>query len=73
MLLHVIAIMQRNGCNRELQQMINNGIRKGIYIANKDRILSGLRNVQDILRRNFEDKFARHEDMRPVSNLLGRI
>ena len=68
-----IVIMQKDDYNQKLQQMIDEGIRNGIYTPTEDNTLNDLRKFQDFLRRNFKDKFARYEDMRPVSNQPGRI
>ena len=68
-----IVIMQKDDYNKKLQHMIDEGIRKGIYIPTEDNTLNDLRKFQDFLQRNFKDKFARYEDMRPVPNQPGRI
>ena len=60
-----IVIVQKD---YRLQQMIDEGIRNGIYTPTEDNTLNDLRKFQDFLRRNFKDKFARYEDMRPVTN-----
>ena len=65
--------MQKDDYNHKLQQMIDEGIKNGIYTPTEDNTLNDLRKFQDFLRRNFKDKFARYEDMRPVSNQPGRI
>ena len=62
-----IVIMQKGDYNHKLQQMIDVGIKNGICTT-EDNTLNDLRKFQDFLRRNFKDKFARYEDMRPVSN-----
>ena len=53
--------------------MIDEGIKKGIYAPTEDNTLNDLRKFQEFLRRNFQDKFARYEDMRPVSDQPGCI
>ena len=68
-----IVIMQKDDYNHKLQQMIDEGIKNGIYNPTEDNTLNDLRNFQGFLRRNFKDKFTRYEDMRPVSNQPGRI
>ena len=68
-----IVIMQKDDYNHKLQQMIDEGIKNGIYTRTEDNTLNYLRKFQDFLWRNFKDKFARYEDMRPVSNQPGRI
>ena len=65
--------MQKDDYNQKLQHMIDEGIRNGIYTPTEDNALNDLRKFQDFLRRNSKDKFARYEDMRPVSNQPGRI
>ena len=67
------VIMEKDDYNQKLQQMIDEGIRNGIYTLTEDNNLNDLRKSQDFLRRNFKDKFARYEDMKPVSNQPGRI
>ena len=68
-----IVIMQKDCYNQKLKQMVDKGIRNGIYTPTEDNTLDDLRKFQDFLRRNFKDKFARYEDMRPVANQPGRI
>ena len=68
-----MVIMQKDYYNHKLQQMIDERIKNGIYTPTEDNTLTDLRKFQDFLRRNFKDKFARYEDMRPVSNQPGRI
>ena len=53
--------------------MIDEGIKNGIYTPTEDNTLNDLRKFQDLLRRNFKDKFTIYEDMIPVSNQAGRI
>ena len=53
--------------------MIDEGIKNGIYTPAEDNTLNDLRKFQDLLRRNFKDKFTRYEDMIPVSNQPRRI
>ena len=65
--------MQKDDYNHKLQQMIDERIKNGIYTPTEDNTLNDLGMFQDFLRRNFKDKFARYEDMRPVSNQPGRI
>ena len=68
-----IVIMQKDDYDHKLQQMIDEGIKNGIYTPTEDNTLNDLRKLQDFLKRNFKNKFARYEDMRPVSNQPGRI
>ena len=68
-----IVIMQKDDYNHKLQQMIDEGIKNGIYAPTEENTLNDLGKFLDFLRRNFKDKFARYEDMRPVSNQPGRI
>ena len=68
-----IVIMQKDDYNHKLQQMIDEGIKNGIYTPTEDNTLNDLRKFQVFLRRNFKEKFARYEDMRPVSNQPGSI
>ena len=65
--------MQEDDYNKKLQQIIDEGIKNGIYTPTEDNTLNDLRKFQDFLQRNFKDKFARYEDMRPVSNQPGCI
>ena len=68
-----VVIMQRDDYDMKLQNLIDGGIRQGIYYATVDTTLSDLKKFQDILRRNFNGKYNRYEDMRPVSNQPGKI
>ena len=65
--------MQKGDYNHKLQQMIDQAIKNGIYTPTEDNTLNDLRKFQGFLRRNFKDKFARYEDMRPLTNQPGRI
>ena len=53
--------------------MTDEGIKHDIYTPTEDKTLNDLRKFQDFLRKNFKDKFARYQDMRPMSNQSGRI
>ena len=53
--------------------MIDEGIKNGIFTPTEDNTLNDLRKFQDLLQRNFKDKFTIYEDMIPVSNQPGRI
>ena len=52
--------MQKDDYNQKLQQTIDVGIKNGIYTPTEDNTLNDFKK--------FKDKFARCEDMRPVSN-----
>ena len=65
--------MQKDDYNDKIQQMIDEGIKNGIYTHTEDNTLNNLRKFQDFLRRNFKDKFVRYEDMRHMSNQPGHI
>ena len=70
-----IVIMKNDdyNYNHKLQQIIDERIKNGIHTLAEDNTLNGLRKFQDFLRRKFQDKFPRYEDMRPVSNQPERI
>ena len=63
--------MQKYDYNHKLQEMIDERFKNGIYAATEDNNLNDLGKFQNFLRRNFEDTFARYEDMRSVSNQPG--
>ena len=65
--------MQRKDYDVRLKNMIDDGIRQGIYSPTVDATLSDLKKFQDFLRRNFKGKYDRYEDMRPRSNQFGKI
>ena len=44
-----IVIMQKDDYNQKLQQMIDEGIRNGIYTPTEDNTLNDLRKFQDFL------------------------
>ena len=60
--------MKKEDYYKKLQEMIDDGIAKGIYTPTKDTTLSDLNNFQSFLRRNFKDKYAKYEEMRPMSS-----
>ena len=68
-----VVIMQRGDKDIKLQNMIDDGIRQGIYSPLVDTNLSDLKKFQDFLCRNFNGKLDRYEDMRPISNQPGKI
>ena len=65
--------MQREDYDMKLQNMIDDGIRQGIYSPTVDTTLSNLKKFQDFLHRNFKGKCNRYEAMRPISNLPVKI
>ena len=67
------VIIQREGYDMKLQNMINDGISQGIYASTVDTTLSDLKKFQDFLRRSFKGKYDRYEYMRPISNQNGKI
>ena len=68
-----VVIMRRGDKDIKLQNMIDDGIRQGIYPPLVDTNLSDLKKFQDFLCRNFNGKLDRYEDMRPISNQPGKI
>ena len=68
-----VAIMTREEYNKKLEAMLNDGIRKGIYVPTEDTTLRDLKLLQDFLRRNFKDKYDKYEEMRPVSHEPGKF
>ena len=63
-----VVITQRDDYDMKLQNIIDDGIRKGIYSPTIDTTLSDLKKFQDFLCRSFKGKYDRYVDMRPVSN-----
>ena len=57
----------------QLQNMIDDGIRQVIYSPTVDTTFSDLKKFHDFLSQNFKRKYDRYEDIRPVSNQLGKI
>ena len=68
-----VVIMQWNNYDTKLQNMIEAGIRKGIYPPAFDNCLSYMQKFQDFLHWSSNGKYDRFEDMRPVSNQPGKI
>ena len=68
-----IVIMQKDDYNQKLQQMIDEGITNDLYTPTEENTLNDLRKFQNFLRRNLKDRFARYEDMRPLSSQPRRI
>ena len=48
--------------------MTDEGITNGTYAPIADSSLSDLKKFQDLLRRNYKDKFTHYKDMRPTSH-----
>ena len=53
--------------------MINEGITDGTYAPTTDSTFSYIKKFQDLLSRDFKDKFIHYKDIRPVSNQPGRL
>ena len=68
-----VVIMQGGDYDMKFQNMIDDGIRQGIYSLTVDTTLSDLKKFQDFLRRSFKGKYDRYEYMRPISNQNGKI
>lgn len=67
-----IVIMNRSDYNDKIQQMINEGVQKGVYAPSTDTTLKDLKTFKDFLYRNFH-KYKRYEKMVPTSNQPARI
>ena len=61
-----VVIMQREDYDMKLQNMVDDGIRQGIYSPSVHTTLSDSKKFQDFLRRNFKGKYNKYEDMRPI-------
>ena len=52
-----VVIMQREDCDMTLQDMIDDGIRQGMYSPTVDITSNDLKNFHDFLCRNFADRY----------------
>ena len=57
----------------KMQQMINDGIRDGIYKVTVDNTLDDLKTFKSFLYRNFYGKYEHYEKMLPKSNQPGQL
>ena len=60
--------MQREDYDMKLQNMIDDGIRQGLYSPTVDTNLSDLKTFQSFLHQNFKGKYNRYKGMGPISN-----
>ena len=67
-----VVIMNKTDYVRKIQEMINVGIRDGIYTPCEDDTISELKRFQDFLYRNFKDH-KYYEKMFPSSNQPARL
>ena len=55
--------MNKSDYQKKMQQMINDGIRDGIYKVTVDNTLDDLKTFKSFLYRNFYRKFKHYEKM----------
>ena len=68
-----VAIMTREDYSNKLEEILNDGISKGIYASREDTTPRDLKLFQDFLRRNFKDKCDKYDEMRPASHEPGKL
>ena len=67
-----IVIMDRNDYIEKLENMIEDGIRKGTYERTEDTTLLDLKHFQDFLYRNFKN-YKHYDNMYPHSNQPAKL
>ena len=65
--------MNKSDYQNKMQQMINDGIRDGIYKVTVDNTLGDLKTFKSFLYRNFYGKYEHYEKMMPKSNQPGQL
>ena len=68
-----VVIMNKSDYQNKMQQMINDGIRDGIYKVTADNTLDDLKTFKSFLYRNFYGKYEHYEKMLPKSNQPGQL
>ena len=68
-----VVIMNKSDYQNKMQQMINDGIRDGIYKVTADNILDDFKTFKSFLYRNFYGKYEHYEKMLPKSNQPGQL
>ena len=68
-----VVIMNKSDYQNKMQQMINDGIRGGIYKVIVDNTLDDLKNLKSFLYRNFYGKYEHYEKMLPKCNQPGQL
>ena len=68
-----VVIMNKSDYQNKMQQMINDGIRDGIYKVTADNILDDLKTFKSFLYRNFYGKYEHYEKMLPKLNQPGQL
>ena len=67
-----IVLMDKKDYVSKIQNMIDDGIRKGVYSATSDNTLPELKQFQNFLYRNFKN-YEHYDKMFPSSNQPGQI
>ena len=68
-----VAIMIREDYNNKLEEILNDGISKGMFAPREDTTLRDFKLFQYLLRRNFKDKYDKYDEMRPASHEPGKL
>ena len=68
-----VVVMNKSDYQNKMQQMINDGIRGGIYKVIVDNTLDDLKNLKSFLYHNFYGKYEHYEKMLPKSNQPGQL
>ena len=67
-----VVIMNKSDYVQKLQQMINEGIAKGIYAESQDNTIDDLKHFNDFIKRHFKD-YKHYEKMRGSSNTPAQL
>ena len=65
--------MNKSDYQNKMQQMINDGMRDGIYKVTADNILDDLKTLKSFLYHNIYGKYEHYEKMLPKSNQPGQL
>ena len=68
-----VVIMSKSDYQNKMQQMINDGIRDGIYKVTVDNTLDDLKTFKSFLYHSFYGKYKHYEKMLPKSNQPGQL
>ena len=68
-----VVIMSKNDYQNKMQQIMNDGIRDGIYKVRVDNTLDDLKTFEGFLHCNFYGKYEHYEKMFPKSNQPGQL
>ena len=67
-----VIVMDKADYTRKLQDMINDGIAKGVYEKTEDKILQELKSFKDFIYRNFR-KYEHYDKMCAASNTPAQL